>query len=95
MTNDQLNNSYTKQNLDDSYFRKTFVKNEKIEIDCETKLNKSLEIEVPNKFSSIKSEEKLYEFMEVFEFLEDLNLSKYYKSFIDNGYDNIERLKSI
>jgi len=94
-TNDQLNNSYSKQNLDDSYFRKSFVKNEKIEIDCEPKLNKSLDnIEIPIKLSKIKTEDKLYEFMEVFEFLEDLNLTKYYKSLIDNGFETIEDLKS-
>ena len=93
-TNDQLNNSYTKQNLDDS-FRKTFSKKEKIEIDCEPKLNKSVDnIEIPTKFQTIKTEDRLYEFMEVFEFLEDLSLAKYYKSFIDNGFDTLEKLKS-
>ena len=94
-TNDQLNNSFTKQNVDDSYFRKTFVKNEKIEINCEAATNKSQDnIEVPLKFIRVRDEAKLCEFMEVFEFLDDLNLTKHYKKFIDNGFETLEKLKS-
>jgi len=94
--------------LDDPKFRRSFIKKEKIEIDCSSSMNNSVmsksminfdddyaELEskqTEEKFNQMVRDQLFSEYFEVNEFLESLNLIKYNETFIKNGIVTLDKI---
>ncbi len=93
--------------LDDPKFRKSFIKNEKIEIDCESNNNSVMSRSMikfdddytenyskplEDKFNKIVRDQLIHEYYEVNDFLESLNLKKHVEIFIKNGYVSQDKI---